>query len=105
MNPLFTEAYKENPFKAAERYYPVEMPYAVNETYVFNMEVPKGYKVEEIPKSTRVKFNEDEGMFEYIITASEGYIRLRLKLKMNRATFYPEDYQSLRDFYAYIVKK
>ncbi len=105
LNPTFTEGYRENPFKAAERYYPVEMPYAVNETYLLNMEIPKGYKVEEVPKSTRVKFNEDEGMFEYIIAASGGYIQLRSKLKMNKATFLPEDYQSLRDFYGYVVKK
>lgn len=105
LNPLFTEGYKVNPFKAAERFYPVEMPYSMNETYIFNMEVPKGYKVEEIPKSTRVKFNEDEGMFEYLISASGNYIQLRAKLKLNKATFYPDDYQSLRDFYAFVVKK
>jgi hypothetical protein len=105
MNPHFTEIIKENPFKAAERFYPVEMPYAKNETYLFNMEIPAGYKVEEIPKSTRVKFNEDEGMFEYIISSADNRIQLRSRIIMNKATFYPEDYQSLRDFYAYIVKK
>jgi hypothetical protein len=105
MNPHFTEIIKENPFKAAERFYPVEMPYAMNETYIFYMEIPAGYKVEEIPKSTRVKFNEDEGMFEYIISAAENRIQLRSRIVLKKATFYPEDYQSLRDFYAYIVKK
>jgi hypothetical protein len=105
MNPHFTEIIKENPFKATERFYPVEMPYAMNETYLFNMEIPAGYKVEEIPKSTRVKFNEDEGMFEYIISATDNRIQLRSRIVMKKATFYPEDYQSLRDFYAFIVKK
>jgi hypothetical protein len=69
------------------------------------MEIPKGYKVDELPKSTRVKFNEDEGMFEYITASSNGYIQLRTSLKLNKAEFLPEDYQSLRDFYAFIVKK
>jgi hypothetical protein len=104
-NPIIVEGTKVNPFKAAERTYPVEMPYAINEIYVLNMEIPKGYKVDELPKSTRVKFNEDEGMFEYITASSNGYIQLRTSLKLNKAEFLPEDYQSLRDFYAFIVKK
>jgi hypothetical protein len=105
LNPIFSEAQSENPFKAADRKYPVEMPYSVNETYVLRMDIPKGYKVEELPKSTRVKFNENEGMFEYLITNQDGIIQLRSKVQLNRATFDPEDYQSLRDFFSHIVKK
>src|ERR1700759_2827427 len=56
-------AYKENPFSAEERYYPVEIPYCINETYILNMEVPTGYKVDELPKSARVSLNDNEGMF------------------------------------------
>jgi hypothetical protein len=105
VNPVFSEAIKENPFKAAERFYPVEMPYAVNETVVLKMDIPKGYKVEEMPKSTRVKLNEDEGMFEYLVSNIGGVVQLRSSLRLNKATFLPEDYETLRNFYAYIVKK
>jgi hypothetical protein len=104
-NPILSEAYKENPFKAAERLYPVEMPYCFDESYVFNMEVPKGYAVEELPKSTRVKLNEDEGMFEYLIGSSGDMIQLRCRVQVKKANFAPEDYQTLRDFFAYVVKK
>ncbi|MCW3080568.1 transglutaminase domain-containing protein [Segetibacter sp.] len=105
LNPVFGEAYKENPFKSAERLYPVEMPYAMNETFVLKMEIPKGYAIEELPKSSRVKFNDDEGMFEYLIAKDENEIQLRSTVKLNKATFLPDDYQSLRDFFGYIVKK
>lgn len=97
--------YKENPFHAAERFYPVEMPYCLDETYVLNMEVPKGYKVDELPKSARVNLNEDEGRFEYIVAASGDHIQLRSRLVLNKATYLPEDYQTLRDFFTYVVKK
>ncbi len=104
-NPVLAEAYKENPFKAAERFYPVEMPSCADETYILNMEVPKGYKVEELPKSARVMLNENEGMFEYIIGESGGRIQLRCRTILKKANFGPDDYQTLRDFFAYIVKK
>ena len=105
LNPVFEDAYKENPFKAAERKYPVEMPYKMNESFVLNMDIPKGYRVEEVPKSARVKLNEDEGLFEYLVAKDENTIQLRSTLKLNKATFLPEDYQTLRDFFGYIVKK
>lgn len=105
INPMLTEATKENLFNSATREYPVEMPYTFSETYVFNMEIPKGYKVEELPKSTRVKLNGDEGIFEYIINSTGTNIQFRMKLALNKAMFPKEDYQTLRDFFAMVVKK
>jgi uncharacterized protein YfkK (UPF0435 family) len=105
INPMLTEATKENLFSSATRQYPVEMPFSFSETYVFNMEIPKGYKVEELPKSTRVKLNDDEGIFEYIINSNGTNIQFRMKLALNKATFPKEDYETLRDFYAMVVKK
>lgn len=104
-NPLFGEAYKTNPFTAAKRSYPVEMPYQTNELININMEIPKGYKIDELPKSSRINFNENEGIFEYLIQADAKTIQLRCKVVLNKANFLPEDYESLRDFYTYIVKK
>ncbi len=105
-NPMMAaDAYKENPFKAAERYYPVEMPYCMDDTYVLNMDVPAGYKVDELPKSARVSLNDNEGMFEYLIQQSGDHIQMRCRTKLNKATFEPEDYATLRNFYAFIVEK
>jgi hypothetical protein len=104
-NPMLGDAVKKNPFVAAARYYPVEMPYTFDDIYTLTMEIPKGYKVDEVPKSVRLSFNEDEGMFEYIISADKEYIQMRSRLIIKRATFLNEDYQSLRDFYAFVVKK
>ena len=105
INPIFGEAYKENIFKAEERYYPVEMPYAINENFILRMEIPVGYAIEEVPKSARVNFNENEGLFEYMVAKDEAVIQLRSTVKLNKATFDAEDYESLREFFGYIVKK
>jgi hypothetical protein len=104
-NPLMTEVYKENPFKAAERMYPVEMSHAFDETYVLNMEIPAGYTVDEIPKSAKVLFNEDEGFFEYLVAKDGERIQLRSRIKLKKATYKQEDYSVLRDFFGFVVKK
>ena len=104
-NPLLNEGYKTNPFKSMNRHYPVEMPYLIDETYILNMEVPAGYQVDEMPKSARVAYNNDEGMFEYLIQKGESNIQMRVRLKLNKTFFPIDEYGTLRDFFAFVVKK
>jgi hypothetical protein len=105
-NPLMGEGYMSNPFSAAERRYPVEMPFAINETIYANITAPKGYVIDEFPKSVKIKFNEDEGFFEYRFSkVSDELVQMRSWLKLDRANFDPEEYQVLREFYAFVVKK
>jgi hypothetical protein len=104
-NPMMKAGMSKNPFSNAERNYPVELPYVFDDTYILNMEIPDGYEVEELPKSVRIKLNENDGIFEYLIQKNEHAIQFKSVLNIKRATFDPEDYNNLRDFYAYIVKK
>lgn len=105
-NPMLSEAHKENIFKSAERQYPVEMPYVFDEMYVLQLQVPKGYEVDELPKSLRLALNEqNEGSFEYLVGNSNGTISLRSRIKMNRTYFMPEEYEMLREFFNMVVKK
>ena len=104
-NPMMSEAYKNNPFVSQNRTYPVEMPYCSEETYNLNMEIPVGYEVEELPKSVRVTLNQGDGSFEYLLQKTESAVMMRCHLKLNKATFEPDEYNTLRDFFAFIVKK
>ncbi|OIR13137.1 transglutaminase-like superfamily protein [mine drainage metagenome] len=104
-NPLQESIIKKNPFVAAQRFYPVEMSFTQNQTYTLTMEIPKGYVVDELPKSTRLTLNGEDGMFEYIIQKDAENIQMRVRLKINKANFTNEDYETLRDFYAFIFKK
>lgn len=104
-NPLLTGVMKENPFKSAERKYPVEMPYVENEQYIANIDIPAGYEIEELPKREKILFNGDEGVYEYIVQKSGNTIMLQCKFKLSFANYTPEDYAGLRDFFGNIVKK
>ena len=104
-NPILWAGYKINPFAAAVRKYPVEMLYPLDETYILAAEIPDGFEVDELPKATKVIYNEGEGYFEYLVQKTETAIQLRCSLKLKKANFDPEDYNTLRDFFGFIVKK
>lgn len=103
--PVMGGDWRKNPFTAAERKYPVEMYYAVDQTYIFSLMIPDGYVVDELPKSAKVSFNGDQGYFEYLIVNQGGQVQLRCRVRLNKAWFSADDYSSLRDFFAFIVKK
>lgn len=105
ISPVLGEAYKENPFKSANRHYPVEMPYRMDEHYIFTMNIPEDYTVDELPKSAKVSLNDNDGSFEYLISADASLIQMRCRIKLNKAVFQPDEYESLREFFSYVVKK
>ncbi len=106
VSPILVDSWKENPFKAAQRFYPVEMYYAVDETYILRLDVPQGYVVDELPKQMVLKLNEqDDGMFEYRLSESGGTISLRSRIQLKRAYYLPEEYEMLREFFNIVVKK
>ena len=104
-NPILWAGYDRNPFAAAVRKYPVEMPYPINDTYVLMMEIPAGFQVDELPKMARVSYNGGEGFFEYLVQKNENSVQLRCSLQLKKANFDPEDYSSLREFFGFVVKK
>jgi len=105
-NPMMGEEMEENPFKSAERFYPVEMPYTIDQTFSLQMEVPAGYVVDELPKQALVKFNdEQDALFEYRVSLSGQTISFRTRLVFRKAFFLPEEYEVLREFFALVVKK
>ncbi len=104
-NPVLTDSYKENPCKSSERKYPFELPYPINKVYDITMDIPNGYKVDELPKSVQANFNGTDGVFIYQILKDAYTVQLHMLVKINKTIFAPEDYTSLRDFFAMIVKK
>lgn len=106
INPMFGEGYKKNPFKSAERFYPVEMPYTIDETFVLTMDVPSGYVVDELPKQIMAKYDEEgKSFFEYRIQQSGNTISMRSRIKLARALYEPDEYYGLREFFNMVVKK
>lgn len=105
-NPVLGEILHHNPFKSAQRRYPVEMPYKISDLYTLSMELPAGYTVEELPKSITYKMNtQGDAVFEYKISQSGGYINMLCRLEIKRSYFSPEEYEILRAFFGNMVSK
>ncbi len=104
-NPMLKEGIKENYFKSAERKYPVELPFKIDETFKIDVLIPEGYELDETPQSAKVSLNEGDGGFEYIVTKGESIVSVHTRLQIHKAFFTTEEYEALRGFFDYVVKK
>lgn len=106
INPLFGEGYKSNPFQAKSRKYPVEMPYALDETFLLTLAVPEGYEPEFLPRQIIAKIDSaGENIFEYLLAYSGNTVSLRSSVKLSQTVFQPGEYEALRNFFDLIVSK
>jgi hypothetical protein len=103
--PIMHERISNNPLSNPDRHYPVEMPFRVDNTYVMRMEIPKGYVVDQLPKSARYALEDGGGYYEYLIQADEKGIDFRMRLQLNRTKYSVAEYKGLRDFYSLIIEK
>lgn len=104
-NPVFHERFNNSPFGAAERHYPVEMPYCIDNFYELRMETPKGYTVEQLPQSQRIILEDSSGVFEYRVEQDGNNLNCRIRLRLTRAVYPVEKYPMLQRFFSLIVNK
>jgi hypothetical protein len=104
-NPIMHDRIGNNPLSSPERHYPVEMPFRLDNSYVLRMEVPKGYRVDQLPKSIRYKTEDGGDDFEYVVDTDGKNINFHTRLQLKRTTYAIEEYQGLRDFFSLVIAK
>jgi transglutaminase-like putative cysteine protease len=105
LNPMLDFTIEENPFKAQNRKYPVDIGYLISHSFNANIEIPKGYVIEEMPKMARLSNPDGSIRFEYLVSTTGNKITLVSRLNFNRNFFMPEEYEALRGIFTQIIAK
>jgi Domain of Unknown Function with PDB structure (DUF3857) len=107
VNPMIQGKVSENPFKLEERLYPIDFGAASDVTYVLNLDVPQGYKVESMPKGTSTVLKDKSGQFAYNCTFDEGNNKISVVSRINfkNTMYFTEQYQEIKELYNRIVQK
>jgi len=97
---LFTEL--NSSFKAETRTLPVE--YGAQMVYrgVVSVDIPEGYRVEEMPKAMRLNLPEKSQVYKCSFSLSGRKLVMVYQLQRNKMIFLPEEYEYLRDFSAQV---
>ncbi|MFN8355317.1 MAG: DUF3857 domain-containing protein [Spirosomataceae bacterium] len=105
LKPMLSEGHNENPFKAAERNFPIDFGYQMEETFMATYELPTGYSMAEAPKNVVVNLPNGGGRFAFVVSTQEQKIVVNSRIQLKKALYAAEDYGALREFFDKIVEK
>ncbi|MEO0044316.1 MAG: hypothetical protein RL329_3764 [Bacteroidota bacterium] len=105
LSPLLFWAEKENLFKNPERKFDVDFGYERENSYSLNLTIPNGFKVESMPKNTKINFKDGSFNFSYLSEIVGNQLTLHVKWSIRKTVFVVEEYPFLRSSYEAILNK
>ncbi|MBB6128843.1 DUF3857 domain-containing protein [Mucilaginibacter lappiensis] len=102
-NPFFWEKRTTNPFKLAERDYPVDWGMASDNRLVLNMHFPAQYAIETPPQVVAFALPNSGGMFVTNFDSHDNEFTFSNMTRFTKAIYTPEEYPYLKELYNKIV--
>ncbi len=105
LTPLVFREVGTNPFKSEVRTFPIDFPYPRKTNYTISFVIPEGYKADEVPKSEKFTFEDNDIVVTYITQQKENILQLLYKVELNNTLIIPSQYAMLKEFFSKIVAK
>lgn len=105
LKPMLMRTLLQNPFIEERRTAPVALPYPIWEAHMLGLRIPEGYEIAQTPESIRVIMPGGAGQFIYNVLLSDNILHVTSSIEINRTRYSPEEYQGIKDFFEYIVRK
>lgn len=105
ISPMIYTTWKDNPFKSEKRYYPVDYDYRFSQQYAFQLEIPSGYEIEQLPEDTTVQLPNKGGSFRFSTSVLNNKIQFVAILDVKRLQYQPSDYEALKLCYDTMLAK
>jgi hypothetical protein len=105
LNPMMINRLQENPFKEEKRVLPVDFGYPSKSYQMLTLKIPEGYAVEALPQAVTYSTPDGSAFFKYIAMQSGDKIQFSCNMQVKKSLYLPEEYPSLRQFFALIAAK
>lgn len=105
INPLILSSLRESPFKSESSTMPVEFPAVSSRTFVINIDLPEGYRLEENIRSLSASLPDNGGSVRIMANVSNGRLTVSAKININKVFFTADEYPQLKEFFDLIAQK
>lgn len=102
-NPFIIRYFKNNPFKAETRSYPVDFGYLRKFNYMAKIEVPEGYKIKEIPAPVNLALPDGSGVLRFNTTEIQGDVMVIFSLQLKSTQYNNAGYSYIKKFFSNAV--
>ena len=105
IQPMMIKMVAQNPFQREERITPVDFPYPMSDSHMLGLRIPEGYSIAQLPKPIRVILPNNAGAFTYNVLEMGNIVHFTSSIQINKTTFMPEEYEGIRSFFEFVVRK
>jgi hypothetical protein len=102
-NPVLFDRIISNPFKLAERTYPVDWGMPSSSRYILNMHLPAGYTIEGAPQAVSIGLPNKGGQFITEFTGEGNTFVYSNVIQFNKSLYSQEEYPYLKELYNKII--
>lgn len=104
-NQLYIEPFiifgeKENYFKQENRIYPIDFLYPTGKNLIINFDIPKGYRVESVPKSKDIQLSDNVASLIFKSEIIDSKIKVILSLQINYSIVSAKYYQEIKNLFS-----
>jgi hypothetical protein len=103
-NPFFFDRITTNPFKLAERSYPVDWGMASEERSVLTLHLPESYEVEKPPQPVSMALPNNGGKFLSAYDPVGNTFTFSNIIQFNKSIYSPQEYPYLKEIYNKIIQ-
>lgn len=104
INPNIIKFFSSNPFKAQERYYPIDFGYQRNYTFNLGLKIPEGYVVKSIPENRAIALPGKMGLLQFRCQNNGESVSVLFSLKLKATHFKSEFYSAIKEFFKQAVE-
>ncbi|MBC7748235.1 MAG: hypothetical protein H7Z76_06620 [Methylotenera sp.] len=104
-SPMLFFKNNKNPFYQKTRNFPIDFGYPFSKRYIVSIEIPEGFKIENIPAPIELSTPNKLANFRFNISASDSKIQIVINYSINSAVIPDELYIEIRDFFSKMAYK
>lgn len=102
-NPFILDYISVNPYKLAERSYPVDLGMPTANRYTLTLHLPDNYIVDTPPQNVGVALPNNGGMFQTVYQADGNSFTFSHVIQLNKSVYSSEEYPYLKELYNRII--
>lgn len=102
INPFISRFHSKDTFQSIKREYPIDFPYPYMINYMFILEIPEGYAVEQMPENALVKLQGLDATLKLLSNVRGQVLQISFSYSQNKMIGLVNDYESIREFWQYL---
>lgn len=102
-SPLLFFKNNQNPFYQETRDFPIDFGYPSSKRYIVSIEIPDGFKIENIPAPVEISTPSKLANFRFNISASDSKIQIVVNYSINSAVIPEELYFEIKEFFSKMI--